>query len=187
MPAHRLADRLPDAVHPRPADPRADDPRPGRQRRRRDRADRARERRRYPRLGHRALGGEARARAGARRRRRLRARRAPARARRRRDGDDRRRDLESLDPSAQTRRHDRDLRGDHRRRPPGRAHPDLLPAAVGRRLDDGHPRRARTADSLLRRPRHPPDDRQTLPLAEAREGFAAMLAGDLRGKIVFTV
>ena len=28
---------------------------------------------------------------------------------------------------------------------------------------------------------------RTLPLAEAREGFAAMLAGDLRGKIVFTV
>jgi NADPH:quinone reductase-like Zn-dependent oxidoreductase len=44
VPPHRLADRLPDAVHPRRRQARLDHPRPGRRRRRRDRAGRARAR-----------------------------------------------------------------------------------------------------------------------------------------------
>ena len=100
VPADGVADRLPDAVHARQGRPRADDPRAGRERRRRHRADRAGERRRRPRVGHRALGGQARAGAQARRRPGVRVRRAAARARRRGVRDDRQGDLGSLDPFA---------------------------------------------------------------------------------------
>ena len=69
----------------------------------------------------------------------------------------------------------------------GRAQPRVLPPALGGRLDDGHPRRARAADPLLPRARHPAHDPATMPLTEAREGFQAMLEGDVVGKIVFTI
>jgi hypothetical protein len=79
-----------------------------------------------------------------------------------------------------TSRHD--LGPEPRRR---RADPDLLPAAAGDRLDDGHARRARLAGAMLdatgtgRSSTAPAD-------GEARDGFAAMAAGDVFGKIVFT-
>ena len=52
LPADGVADRLPDAVHPRRDRARDDRARPGRGRRRRHRADRARHRRGRPRVGH---------------------------------------------------------------------------------------------------------------------------------------
>ena len=53
-----------------------------------------------------------------------------------------------------TQRHD--VGAEPRRR---RADPDLLPAAAGDRLDDGHPRRAGRAGPDARRDRHPAADR----------------------------
>ena len=187
MPADGVADRLPDAVHPRPADPGADDPRPGRERRRRDRADRARERRRYPRLGHRAseekreyalaLGADAAFEPGAR---------LPERV-----------DAVMETTGAATWVHSiRALKPGGTIVISGATTGDASPAeltrifflqlsVVGSTMG--------TRDELARlirfcvdRDVRPTIDR-TLPLAEAREGFAAMLAGDLRGKIVFTV
>ena len=65
-------------------------------------------------------------------------------------------DLGPLAEGAQARRHARDLRRDQRRRPARLAEPDLLPAALGGRLDDGHARRARPARAPVRRARRPP-------------------------------
>ena len=44
-----------------------------------------------------------------------------------------------------------------------------------------------TADAAAGEREIEPTIGQTLPLSDARAGFDAMLAGDLRGKIVFTV
>ena len=57
---HRVADRLPDALHPRRLQARRDRARPGRRRRARHRRDRARRRRRPARLDHLARRGQAR-------------------------------------------------------------------------------------------------------------------------------
>ena len=38
-----------------------------------------------------------------------------------------------------------------------------------------------------RREGSPPGDRETLPLSEARDGFEALLNGEVAGKLVFTV
>ncbi len=65
-------------------------------------------------------------------------------------------DLPALDPLAAARRQAGDLGRHLGRRTAGRADPRVLPAAVGDRLDDGHPRRARATDPLLRGARHPP-------------------------------
>ena len=68
-----------------------------------------------------------------------------------------------------------------------RADPDLLPAAERDRLDDGHPRRAGLAwSSMLDATGARPLIDRTLPMTEARDGFAAMAGGDQFGKIVFT-
>ena len=66
LPADGVADRLPDAVHPRPRRPGDDGARPGRRRRGRDRACRARECSRGARVGDEPLRGEARSRCVAR-------------------------------------------------------------------------------------------------------------------------
>ena len=63
--------------------------------------------------------------------------------------------LVALGQQPASRRDDRDLGCDVGRRPgQGRADQDLLPAAARRRVDDGHPRRARAARPLRRRRRH---------------------------------
>ena len=67
-------------------------------------------------------------------------------------------DVGALGSRAQARRQDRDLGRHHRRRPAGRADPDLLPPAVGDRIDDGDPRGARAADPVLRRQGRAPGD-----------------------------
>ena len=54
------------------------------------------------------------------------------------------------------------------------------------RLDDGHPRRAGLAGHLLDATGTRPLVDRTLPMDQARDGFAAMAEGDLFGKIVFT-
>ncbi len=43
------------------------------------------------------------------------------------------------------------------------------------------------AGQLPRRHRHEPLIDRTLPMSEAREGFAAMQRGELFGKVVFTL
>ena len=63
----------------------------------------------------------------------------------------------------------------------------VLPAAAGRRLDDGHPRRAGQPPDL----RHERRDRprrsgSNCPSNGPSEGFRAMRGGDTAGKIVFT-
>ncbi|CAA9469662.1 MAG: Alcohol dehydrogenase, partial [uncultured Solirubrobacteraceae bacterium] len=172
LPAHGVAHRLPDALHPGRPLPGGHGARPGRGRRRGHRGDRPGCRGRPARVGDEPVGGQARARARPRRRRRLRAGRAAARARRRGPGDGRRRHLEPFGQVAAAGRDARHLRGHERGRGARRAHPDLLPPALGRRLDDGHPRRAGTARALLRRARDPPPD--------PRHDAAARRAGGLR-------
>ena len=98
--------------------------------------------------------------ARARRRAGIRTGRAPARARRRGDGDHRPGDLGALDQGAEAGRDDRDLGSDHRRCPAGGADADLLPAAVGRRVDDGDARGARTTDPDVRRQGRAPGDQR---------------------------
>ena len=105
----------------------------------------------------------------------VRARRPAARAGRRRHRDRRRGDLEPLAQVAATRRPHRRLAA--RRpapNPPRRADPGLLPPAVGHRLDDGHPRRARRAGRLCARDGHRgrSSTRRT-PCADARVGVRA--------------
>ena len=87
LPAHGVADRVPDAVRQVRRAARVDHPRAGRGRWSGDRAHRAGCRRRIPRVGDQPRRGQAQARAGARRRPGLRVRRAAARAGRRRHGD----------------------------------------------------------------------------------------------------
>ena len=114
--------------------------------------------------------------------------RSAARAGRRGDGDRRRGHLDPLAAVAASGRHRRDQRRDQRPEPrPDRAQPDLLPAAAGRRLHDGHPRRARPAGrASSTRPAPSRSIDRVLPMTEAREGFAAMESGDVFGKVVFT-
>ncbi len=66
------------------------------------------------------------------------------------------------------------------------AEPGVLPPALGDRLDDGNPRRARAVDPVLPGARHSPGGRRHDAPGQAREGFQAMLEGDIVGKIVFT-
>ena len=98
---------------------------------------------------------------------------------RRGDRDRREGDLVALDPLAAAGRADHHLRHDVGARPRRRrADPDLLPAAVGDRLDDGHPRRAGRAGHDARRHRRPPADR---PRAADGPG-ARRVRGDGRGR-----
>ena len=83
--------------------------------------------------------GQARRGPRARRRAGVRVRGAASRARRRGDGDGRQGDLVALDPLAEAGRDAGRLRRHLRRGPAGRADPRVLPAALGGRLDDGHP------------------------------------------------
>ena len=189
LPADRVADRLPDALHPRGGHARLDRARPGR------RAAAS-----PPRAI--ALGAAAgvrvwatsrseekrAARARARRRAGLRARRAAARARRRGDRDRRRGDVGPLGQVAQARRRDRRLRRDERRRPARRSSPACSSCSCGcsaRRWAPGRSSRGWWRSWPPERSR-PTVDR-TLPLADAREGFAAMAAGELFGKVVLEV
>ena len=168
VPADRVADRVPDALHPRGAAARRDRAGAGRRRRSGHRTDHARPRGGRARVGDVPLGGEALARAGARRGRGVRAGRTAPRARRRGGRDGRRRDLGSLPEVAQAGRHDRDLRRDERRRPARGPDPDLLPAAVGGRLHHGHARRARPARAPVRGARRATGDRIRAALGLAR-------------------
>ena len=147
VPADRLADRLPHAVHARWADARPDGARAGLERRRRHRPDQARLERRLrvwttgrteeKRALAVSLGADAAFEPGAR---------LPERV-----------DAVMETVGAATWSHSvKSLKqggvivisgattGDA---PPAGAHPHLLPAALGRRLDDGHARRARAADA----------------------------------------
>ena len=68
----------------------------------------------------------------------------------------------------------------------GGAQPALLPAAVRRRVHDGtRSELAALAQPCVTRGVRPIIDR-VLPLADAREGFAALERGDVFGKVVFT-
>jgi Alcohol dehydrogenase GroES-like domain len=73
----------------------------------------------------------------------------PAGTRRRGHGDRRRGHLVALGQVAASRRPDRGVRRHQRADAAGRAQPRLLPAAPGRRLDDGNSRPARTAGPFL--------------------------------------
>ena len=91
--------------------------------------------------------------------------------------------------SLRARRHHRHLRRHVGRRPgQGRADQDLLPAAAGGRLDHGHaaPSWSGWRGSSSHRGIRPVVDCE-MPLAQAREGFARMVDGDVFGKVVFTV
>ena len=94
--------------------------------------------------------------------------------------------LGAFGPVPAARRPDRYLRRDQRRRTAGRADQDLLHSAVGDRLHDGHPRPAGPPGPVLRADRRPPGNRPGAAVGKARDGFAAMIAGDLFGKVVFT-
>ena len=189
LPADRVADGLPHALHPRRAQGRRHRAGAGRRRRRGHRADHAGAGRRAAGAGHQPRRGQAGPGPRDRRARGLRVRRPAAGQGRRRDGDRRQGDLVALDPGAATRRRDRHLRHDvgpeARRR---RADPHLLPPAQRDRLHDGHPRRARLAGRDARRHRRAPAHRpRPSRSTEARDGFAAMADGDVFGKIVFTL
>ena len=164
MPADGLADGVPDALRPGRLQARRHRAGAGRRRRRRHRADRAGAGRRPQGAGHQPRRVQAAAGARARCPRGVRDRPAAADHRRRGDGDRRPGDLAALDPVAAGRRHPGDERRDlgQRRRRHG-PDPDLLPAAQGRRLDDGHPRRARVARLDARRDRRPPGHRPHAP------------------------
>ena len=100
----------------------------------------------------------------------------------------RRSDLVALDQLAQARRHGRHLRRHLGRRPgQGRADRRSSSPAARRRLDDGHPRRAGAAGAVRAQRGHRAGRRPVLPLADAREGFARMVDGEVFGKVVFTV
>ena len=64
---------------------------------------------------------------------------------------------------------------------------DLLHPADGDRIHHGFSRSAGPSGQILRADRIRPVIDRVLPLTLAREGFAAMISGDLFGKIVFTV
>ncbi len=83
-------------------------------------------------------------------------------------------------------RPDRGLRRDQRRRAAGRPEPGLLPAAVRGRLDHGHPGRAGRLAAFLEQTGVRPEIDRVMPLEQARDGFAAMIAGEVFGKVVFT-
>ena len=104
LPADRLADGLPDAVHPGRPQGRRHRARAGRRRRRRDRADHAGPGRRAEGPRDQPRRGQAHAGARDRRPRGLRVRRAAADQGRRGDGDRRPGDLVALDPVAASRR-----------------------------------------------------------------------------------
>ena len=86
---------------------------------------------------------------------------------------------------AQARRHGSSLSA---RRPgttrPGRADQDLLQAAPGGRPHHGHPGRVRPAAAVLVATGVRPVIDRTMPLADAADGFAAMIGGELFGKVV---
>ena len=103
VPAHRVAHRVPDALHPGWAEARRERARPGRRRRCGDRADHAGPSRRAAGLGDQPRRDQACPRAGARRPRGLRVRRPASRARRRSHGDRRQGDLVPLGQVAQAR------------------------------------------------------------------------------------
>ena len=127
----------------------------GRGRRRRHGPGAARNRGRAPDVGDQPGCRPRRAGGRARRRPCLRERGPAARAGRRGHGDGRGGHLVALGEQPAPRRHHRHLRRHVRRRPrQGRADQDLLQAAAGHRVDDGHPRRARAAGPLRRRRRH---------------------------------
>ena len=116
--------------------------------------------------------------ARARRRRGLRVRRAAARARRRGDGDGRRGDLGALGPVAEARRHDRRLRA---RRAARRRRAELtriffLQLSVVGSTMGTRDELERLSGCASRRGIRPLIDR-TLPLDDARDGFAQMLVG----------
>ena len=143
--------------------------------------------RRPARVGDEPRRGEARAGARARRARRVRERRAAARAGRRGDRDGRRGDLEALAAVAAARRHARRLGLHQRPGPVRRAAARVLPPAEHRRLDDGHARGAGARSrGCARPPGSAPRSTACCRSAEARDGFAALAAGDVFGKIVFT-
>ena len=160
LPADVLADGVPDALRPGRLQARRHRARPGRGRRRRHGPHRAGAGRWPQGAGDQPRRVQAAAGPRARRPRGVRDRSAAARHRRRGDGDGRQGHLAALGPVAARRRHDRDERGhlgQRRRRHGADAH--LLPAAQGRGLDDGHPRRARLARVDARRDRGPPRHR----------------------------
>ena len=138
-----LADGVPDALQPRRAAPRRDRAGAGCRRRGGDGRDRARPGGRPAGAGDQPRRGQAGQGARDRRPRGLRVRRPAPGEGGRGDRDGREGDVVALDPLAAARRPDHHLRDDlgtePRRR---RAHPDLLPPALGDRLHDGHPRRA---------------------------------------------
>ena len=117
----------------------------------------------------------------------LRIRRPAARARRRGDGDRGRGDLGALAQGASAGRHARGV-GCHDWRPRAPSSPACSSSSSTSRLHDGHARRARAAHagSAAGARRPPRGHHATLPLLEAREGFSALLDGDVVGKVVFT-
>ena len=187
VPADRLADRLSDALHPLRARARADGAHPGRRRRRVDGADHA-----GPPGGLPGLGDLAATRPSGR------ARSSWERTRRSHPG--------RGCPSGWTWCWRRWARPPGRTRcarcrpggrvviagatsgsrAAGRPVADLLPPAVGRRLDDGDPRRARATGRDVRRYGPAAAHRPELPLTSADEALRRVAAGDLFGKVVLT-
>ncbi len=105
----------------------------------------------------------------------------------RRHGDGRRGDLEPLAEFTPTRRDGGGQRRDVRAGPGAdRAEPGVLPPAPGPRLDHGEPRELAALTRFLEVTGVRPLIDRTLPFADARQGFAALAAGDVFGKIVLT-
>ena len=154
---HRVADCLPDAVRPGRLQPGRDRAGPGSRRWGVDRADHA-----GPAAGLRVwvTSRTRRSASGRRARRRpgFRDRRPAARAGRRGHGDRRRGHLGPLAEVVASRWPGRDLRVDHRPVPPADL-TGLLPAAVGHRLDHGHPDQLGQTRPLPGADRSPPADR----------------------------
>ena len=161
LPADRLADGLPDALHPGRPQGRRHRAGAGRRRRRRHRADHARARRRahgcWPPAATRPsapraleIGAHEVFESGAR---------LPVKVDAVMETVGRAtwsHSIRSLRPGGTIVISGTTQRPEARRR---RADPDLLPPAAGDRLDDGHPRRAGLAGQPARRHRHPAADR----------------------------
>ena len=112
---------------------------------------------------------------------------AAARAGRRGNGDCWRGNLGALTQVTAAGRPDRDFRCDQRRGAARGPEPGVLPSALGDRVDHGHPRSAWPAVEFCAQTGVRPLIDNQLPLARARDGFTAMLAGEHFGKIVFTL
>ena len=133
--------------------------------------------------------GQGRARGGDRGGPGVRVRRPAARQGRRGDGDRRRGDVDPLDQlPAPGRDASSSAARLGRRSAQGRADQDLLPPAARGRLHDGEPRR-----SWNGWPGSSPSGASSrsstrcIPLADARDGFARIVDGEVFGKVVITV